>query len=207
MICNVVIWRRSLWKSKCTYMICTFPQILFYSSTTRQEFGRQFEEIAAESLRKFSFDVAVCGGPKDRGIDFKGFWRLKSMSVPIIGQCRRYKRRLGPKHVRELEGTLTHEVNGTLGIIVSESGWVTEWSRLFYLTSISFYKWVSLGADSKVSSDGGGQRVDFDLWRFADHEGYEQNWAISKGGTGSIYFILCYFRGHVNCQFTSSAEG
>lgn len=103
-------------------MICTFPQILFYSFTTRQEFGRQFEEIAAESLRKFSFDVAVCGGPKDRGIDFKGFWHLKSTSAPIIGQCRRYKRRLGPKHVRELEGTLTHEVNGTLGIIVSESG-------------------------------------------------------------------------------------
>lgn len=41
-----------------------------------------------------------------------------------------------------------------------------------------------------MSSEGGGQRVDFDLWRFADHEGYEQNWAISKGGTGSIYFIL-----------------
>ena len=140
MIWNVVIWRRSLRKSKFTYVICTFPQILFYSSTTRQEFGRQFEEIAAESLRKFSFDVAVCGGPKDRGIDFKGFWRLKSTSVPIIGQCRRYKRRLGPKHVRELEGTLTHEVNGTLGIIVSESGWVTEWLRLFYLTPTSFYK-------------------------------------------------------------------
>lgn len=34
-----------------------------------------------------------------------------------------------------------------------------------------------------MSSEGGGQRVDFDLWRFADHEGYEQNWAISKGGT------------------------
>ena len=50
-----------------------------------------------------------------------------------------------------------------------------------------------------MSSEGGGQRVDFDLWRFADHEGYEQNWAISKGGTGSIYFILYYFRGHVNC--------
>ena len=58
-----------------------------------------------------------------------------------------------------------------------------------------------------MSSEGGGQRVGFDLWRFADHEGHEQNWAFSKGGTGWIYFILFYFRGHVNCQFTSSAEG
>ena len=105
--------------------ICSFQQIIFLrsqSSTTRQEFGRQFEEIAAQSLRKFSFDVSVCGGPKDRGIDFRGVWLLKSSSVPVIGQCKRYKKRLGPRHVRELEGTLTHEVKGTLGIIVTESG-------------------------------------------------------------------------------------
>ena len=26
----------------------------------------------------------------------------------------------------------------------------------------------------------------FDLWRFADHDGYEQNWAISKGSTAEM---------------------
>ena len=93
-----------------------------YSSTSRQEFGRQFEEIVAKSLRKLSFDVAVCGGPKDRGADLRGVWLLKSSSVPVIGQCKRYKKRLGPRHLREMEGTLSHEVKGTLGIIVSESG-------------------------------------------------------------------------------------
>ena len=117
--------RRILHQSAILQGICTFPQGLFlrsYASTTRQEFGRQFEEIVAQSLRRFSFDVAVCGGPKDRGIDFRGVWSLKSSSVRVIGQCRRYKKRLGPRHVRELEGTLTHEVKGTLGIIVTECG-------------------------------------------------------------------------------------
>lgn len=94
------------------------------SFTSRQEFGRQFEEIVVQSLRKLSVDVAACGGPKDRGIDFRGVWRLKSSSMRVIGQCKRYKKRLGPKHIRELEGSLTHEVKETLGIIVSESGWV-----------------------------------------------------------------------------------
>jgi len=102
-----------------------FPKCLplrWYSTITRQEFGRHFEELVVQSLRKYSFDVAVCGGPKDRGIDFRGVWLLKASSVPVIGQCRRHKKRLGPKHVRELVGTLTHEAKGTLGIIVTECG-------------------------------------------------------------------------------------
>lgn len=93
-----------------------------HSSITRQDFGRYFEQVVAESLKKYSFDVTACGGPRDRGIDFRGAWLLKSSPVRVIGQCRRHKRRLGPKHVRELEGSLSHEVKGTLGIIVSESG-------------------------------------------------------------------------------------
>lgn len=107
------------------HWISVFPQCIFigcHSSTTRQEFGRYFEQVVAQCLKKYSFDVAVCGGPKDRGIDFRGVWLLKASAVRVIGQCRRYKRRLGPKHVRELEGTLSHEVKGALGIMVSESG-------------------------------------------------------------------------------------
>ena len=99
---------------------CIFTR--FRSSITRQDFGRYFEQVVAQSLKKYSFDVTHCGGPRDRGIDFRGAWLLKSSPVRVIGQCRRYKRRLGPKHVRELEGTLSHEVEGTLGLIVSESG-------------------------------------------------------------------------------------
>ena len=122
-----VLSRRILHKCAILHGICSFPENLYlrsYSSTTRQEFGRQFEEIVAQCLRKFSFDVTVCGGPKDRGIDFRGVWLLKSSPVRVIGQCKRYKKRLGPKHVRELEGTLAHEVKGTLGIIVTERGLV-----------------------------------------------------------------------------------
>ena len=120
-----ILSRRIFLRSSIVHEISVFPKCLFvrwHSSITKQEFGRHFEAVVVQSLKKYSFDVAVCGGPKDRGIDFRGVWLLKSSPVRVIGQCRRYKRRLGPKHVRELEGTLTHEVKGTLGIIVTECG-------------------------------------------------------------------------------------
>ncbi|KAL9963803.1 hypothetical protein ACROYT_G027348 [Oculina patagonica] len=121
-----ILLKRIFLRSATLHEIYDLPNCLsvrWYSSTTKQEFGRHFEAVVVQSLRKYSFDVAVCGGPKDRGIDFRGVWRLKASSVRVIGQCKRYKRRLGPKHVRELEGTLTHEAKGTLGIIVTECGY------------------------------------------------------------------------------------
>ena len=105
--------------------VCSFKQPISLrscTSTSRQELGRQFEEVVVKSLRKLSLDVAACGGPRDRGIDFRGIWRLNSCSMRVVGQCKRYKKRMGPRHVRELEGSLAHEVKETLGIIVSESG-------------------------------------------------------------------------------------
>lgn len=120
-----ILPRRIFFQPAIVHVFSAFPKCLslrWHSPITRQEFGRHFEELVVQSLRKYSFDVAVCGGPKDRGIDFRGIWLLKTSSVPVIGQCRRYKKRLGPKHVRELVGTLTHEAKGTLGIIVTECG-------------------------------------------------------------------------------------
>ncbi|XP_068732703.1 uncharacterized protein [Montipora capricornis] len=113
---------------------CSFPQLVIFrscSSTSRQQLGRQFEEIVVENLRKFSLDVAACGGARDRGIDFRGIWRLKSCSVRVIGQCKRFRKRLGPRFVRELEGSLTHEAKNTLGIIVSESGYTKDAYEVF----------------------------------------------------------------------------
>ena len=122
-----VLPSRIFFQPAIVHVFSAFPMrfsLRWYPTITRQEFGRHFEELVVHSLRKYSFDVAVCGGPKDRGIDFRGVWQLRASSVPVIGQCRRYQKRLGPKHVRELVGTLTHEAKGTLGIIVTECGWV-----------------------------------------------------------------------------------
>lgn len=84
--------------------------------------GKHFEKMAVAALTRHSFDVYVCGGPKDKGVDFRGKWRLKDLCVPVVGQCRKYKKRLGPRHVREMEGVLGRESEDTLGILVSSQG-------------------------------------------------------------------------------------
>ena len=141
MLCTLTAQRMNILPSRIFFQPSVFHVLYpvtnclslgWFSTITRQEFGRHFEELVVQSLRKYSFDVAACGGPKDRGIDFRGVWLLKASSVPVIGQCRRYKKRLGPKHVRELSGTLAHEAKGTLGIIVTECGWVSLFCKWMY---------------------------------------------------------------------------
>ena len=84
--------------------------------------GRHFEKATVQALRRLAFDLSMCGGPKDKGVDFRGTWRLQSSCVPVVGQCKKYRKRLGPRHVRELEGALGRESGNTLGILVSEKG-------------------------------------------------------------------------------------
>ena len=44
-------------------------------------------------------------------------------TAPVIGQCKITKARVGPKYVRELEGTVSHEnAPGLLGLLVSHQG-------------------------------------------------------------------------------------
>jgi len=91
-------------------------------SASNSSSGHNFELLAVQSLRKNRMDVWKCGGPGDRGVDFRGVWTLQERQVNILGQCKCYKRKLGPVHFRELEGTLSHEVQSTLGIIVTNIG-------------------------------------------------------------------------------------
>jgi hypothetical protein len=87
-----------------------------------KKLGSSFELFTVNALRKYCFDITLCGGPKDRGIDFRGVWNLNSRNVNILGQCKCYKRRLGPVHVRELEGAMSHERKDTLGLLVTSIG-------------------------------------------------------------------------------------
>ena len=100
---------------------------LCQSLTTRSEspttVGRNFELVTVRTLKEYGFDVKACGGPKDRGVDFRGVWRLANYpELSVVGQCKRYKIRLGPRYVRELEGVLSHEHENTLGLLVTELG-------------------------------------------------------------------------------------
>lgn len=91
-------------------------------STRNGSIGDSFEIFTVKSLKKHGMEINLCGGPGDRGVDFRGNWNLQSRSVKTIGQCRFSKRKLGPVHLRELEGTLSHEQGNTLGMIVTNIG-------------------------------------------------------------------------------------
>lgn len=101
----------------------SFLQQLFYHrSVSNWTLGNSFELFTVQSLKKHRMDLLFCGGPGDRGVDFRGVWSLKSCQVNILGQCKCYKRKLGPAHFRELEGTLSHEQHTTLGMLVTNVG-------------------------------------------------------------------------------------
>ena len=48
------------------------------------------------------------------------------VSIPVIGQCKLLKLRIGPKYVRELEGTISHETNpAVLGLFATKLGFTS----------------------------------------------------------------------------------
>ena len=86
--------------------------------------GRRFELAVVELLSRYRFVVEHTGGSNDRGVDFRGYWRpSERISLPVIGQCKAYSRRLRPCEVREMEGTARlHSAPPTLALLVSSNG-------------------------------------------------------------------------------------
>ncbi|KAL6054274.1 hypothetical protein QOT17_017471 [Balamuthia mandrillaris] len=86
--------------------------------------GTEYEYQVLEFFNnKYNFRIERCGGAYDAGIDFQGQWLLpKGRTVSIIGQCKKTSKKLGAKHLREFEGTLSRCEAGTLGMLVSYSG-------------------------------------------------------------------------------------
>ncbi|XP_065840920.1 uncharacterized protein [Oscarella lobularis] len=100
--------------------------------------GRRFELAVVELLSRYRFVVEHTGGSNDRGVDFRGYWRpSERISLPVIGQCKAYSRRLRPCEVREMEGTARlHSAPPTLALLVSSNGFsVGSTSLLRSLTS------------------------------------------------------------------------
>ncbi|KAK5576570.1 hypothetical protein RB653_007714 [Dictyostelium firmibasis] len=101
--------------------------------------GKKYELKTIEILNQFGMNIIRSGGKNDKGIDFKGDWKLPSKKVvKIIGQCKNYSgKKVGPSVIREFESTfiryqseldkensklLKQDKTSTLGIIVSQSG-------------------------------------------------------------------------------------
>ncbi|KAL0479416.1 hypothetical protein AKO1_015085 [Acrasis kona] len=123
--------------------IKTYPRPLFRSYTIQnatsealspQKQGFLYEEESISVLNnKYSFNVAkvdLVGASGDRGIDFKGVFQTDRM-VPVIGQCKREKKPVSIKIVRELEGTLSQyaPVDVFTGVLVSFSGFSKQAKR------------------------------------------------------------------------------
>jgi hypothetical protein len=74
----------------------------------------------------YRFVLHRTGGPHDRGVDFRGFWRaLDNGIVPVIGQCKCQKKRVGPDAVRELHATASTQYTPNLALLVSASGFTS----------------------------------------------------------------------------------
>jgi hypothetical protein len=104
-----------------------------------QEKGTAYEEQTVNALAKFQICVEACGKSSDRGVDFRGQWHLSArpwvdaeLRVPIVGQCKRYNRVLGPAPIRELAGVSLRD--HAIGILVSASGFSAQAMREWRIT-------------------------------------------------------------------------
>lgn len=95
-------------------------------------YERQCQSFARTYLRMSLIQV---GGANDEGIDLRGTWSLPSCDrqFNIIAQCKRYKRKVPPNHIRELVGTVAHyrqqqqsRENDTLAVLFASGSWSTQ---------------------------------------------------------------------------------
>lgn len=95
--------------------------------------GTHYEYKVSLSLSRYGFFLKRIGGSCDNGTDLIGTWTLPASSsttpltpvLRILVQCKAGARRVGPQHVRELEGSFVGAPvgwrgTGVLGVLVSE---------------------------------------------------------------------------------------
>eukprot|EP01114_Cavostelium_apophysatum_P011176 TRINITY_DN25374_c0_g1_i1.p1 TRINITY_DN25374_c0_g1~~TRINITY_DN25374_c0_g1_i1.p1 ORF type:complete len:263 (-),score=42.49 TRINITY_DN25374_c0_g1_i1:189-977(-) len=105
-----------------------FIQTYDKSVSTTYYQGTRFEFEVINTLSKLNFDIKKTGQTLDRGVDFRGTWKLpgRDEGLAVIGQCKKERSKCGAKYIRELEGTLLHNTAGSIGIFVSSSGFTAD---------------------------------------------------------------------------------
>lgn len=75
--------------------------------------GTHYEYTAAATLAKYGFNLQRIGGASDNGTDLLGVWTIPApdldadlppTTAKVLIQCKAGVQRVGPQHVRELEG-------------------------------------------------------------------------------------------------------
>ncbi|KAG8731365.1 hypothetical protein FRC12_019771 [Ceratobasidium sp. 428] len=90
-------------------------------------YGKAFEERCANLLRsKLSMTLTNVGGCGDGGVDIQGWWWLPQLSsessnerrrIRTIIQCKAFDKKLGPVHVRELEGAALQQYHASSAVL------------------------------------------------------------------------------------------
>ncbi|PHH70842.1 hypothetical protein CDD80_5698 [Ophiocordyceps camponoti-rufipedis] len=89
--------------------------------------GTHYEYTVAAALFRHGFSLQRVGGASDYGTDLVGTWTLPPFPRPmrVLLQCKAGVQRVGPHHVRELEGAFIGAPvgwrgHGVLGVLVCE---------------------------------------------------------------------------------------
>ncbi|CAB57333.1 mitochondrial endonuclease family, related to holliday junction resolvases, implicated in DNA or tRNA metabolism [Schizosaccharomyces pombe] len=88
------------------------------SNTVAQ--GTLFEYLVQYVLKQHSFQLERCGGKGDGGVDLVGQFSIKNVlfePTKVVVSCKSNKGSIGPRFVRELEGSLSSYPTDTLGIL------------------------------------------------------------------------------------------
>ncbi|EPX74948.1 uncharacterized protein SOCG_02427 [Schizosaccharomyces octosporus yFS286] len=89
--------------------------------------GTLFEYLVKHILEKHGFTLKRCGGKDDRGIDLLGKFPLNNNNAEtkVAVSCKSNKSAIGPRYVRELEGSLSWYPSNTLGILACLSNFTS----------------------------------------------------------------------------------
>lgn len=90
--------------------------------------GTHYEYKVSRALSPYGFHLKRIGGASDYGTDLVGTWTLPSSSTAplrVLVQCKAGTQRVGPQHIRELEGAFVGAPvgwrgTGVLGVLASE---------------------------------------------------------------------------------------
>ncbi|KAF9113357.1 hypothetical protein BGX27_001746 [Mortierella sp. AM989] len=108
--------------------------------------GTLFEYQTQSILRKcLGIYTHRSAGNDDRGVDLRGTWFLPTSASPkpgdlvrhlkVIVQCKSMSVKVGPKYVRELQGSLSYETQPTMAVLAINSDF-TKMALLPYVRSL-----------------------------------------------------------------------
>lgn len=91
--------------------------------------GTAYEMAVHHTLaRQLQFELSRVGGAHDRGVDLMGVTRTPHR-LSLVIQCKCESKKLSPRHVRELQGTLVQHLDSsgtTMALLASSQGFTSK---------------------------------------------------------------------------------